>query len=118
MSLQKSIPVITSIALILLVAVLRDRSRTWAAILATMPLNIPLAIWVIASGSENDPAIVGDTLHSIIIGMLAGVVWMAVVYGLVRAGWGVALAIGGGYVVWAVLIAALFWWGVLKWPQA
>jgi hypothetical protein len=44
MSLPKTLPVLTSIAVILLVAVLRERSRTVAALLATMPINIPLAL--------------------------------------------------------------------------
>ena len=47
MNVQKLLPVATSIGIIVLVAILRERSRTLAAIFATMPINMPLAIWAV-----------------------------------------------------------------------
>ncbi len=118
MSPQKILPVLTSIAIILVVAVLRDRSRAAAAVLATMPINIPLALWVVASGSGDDPAVVVDFTRPLGVSLAPSFIWLGVVCVALRAGWGVLPAIGAGYAVWAVLIAGLFWFGVLAWPRA
>lgn len=66
MSFQKIFPVLTSIAIIIVVAILRDRSRAVAAVLATMPINIPLALWIVSSGSDNDPQVMSDFVRSLI----------------------------------------------------
>jgi len=116
MNFQKLVPVFTSIAIILLVAVLRERSRPMAAVLATMPINIPLALWVISTGSGGDVKVLADFVRSLIIGLIPSFIWLGVVFFAVRAGWNVFVAIGAGYGVWVVLIAGLFWLGVLKWP--
>jgi hypothetical protein len=118
MNWQRTLPVLTSIAILLVVAVLRDRSRTLAALLATMPINIPLALWVISSGSDNDPQVLSDTIRSMFIGLLPGFVWLGVVLWLTRAGWAILPAMGAGYAVWAVVIAGLFALGILTWPKA
>ena len=56
---QRVLPVAVSIGIIIAVAVLRQYSKTFAAIAATMPINVPLALWIIYSGggtagSERD----------------------------------------------------------------
>jgi hypothetical protein len=117
MSFQKSFPLLTSIAILLVVAVLRERSRALAAVLATMPINIPLALWIVASGSGDDGRIVSDFVRSLIISLIPSFIWLGVVFVIIRAGWNVLAAIGVGYVVWAVLIAGLFVAGVLQWPK-
>jgi hypothetical protein len=117
MNFQKIFPVATSIAIILAVALLRDRSRAAAAVLATMPINVPLALWVVASGSGDDPKVVADFTRSLIAGLVPSLIWLGVVFLAVRAGWGVLPAIGAGYVVWAALIAGLFWLGALALPR-
>lgn len=117
MSIQKTLPVLASIAIILLVAVLRERSRAAAAVLATMPINIPLALWVVSSGSGGDARVMADFVRSLISSLIPSFVWLGVVFFAVRAGWGVLPAIGAGYGVWAVLIAGLFWLGLLQWPR-
>jgi hypothetical protein len=118
MNWQRTLPVLTSIALILVVAVLRDRSRTLAAILATMPINIPLALWVISSGSDNDPQVLSDTIRTMFIGLIPGFVWLGIVLWLTRLGWTIFPAMGVGYVAWALLIGGMFALGILTWPKA
>ena len=116
MNFQRLIPVVTSIAIILLVAVLRDRSRAVAAVLATMPINIPLALWVVSSGSGGDAKVMADFVRSLIVSLIPSFIWLGVVFFAVRAGWGVLAAIGVGYAIWALLMVVMFWIGVLKWP--
>ena len=56
------LPVFISIAIIISVALLRERSRTLAAVLVTLPINIPLAMWIIAHGNGSSPKLVYDCL--------------------------------------------------------
>jgi len=116
MNFQKLVPVLTSIAIILLAAGLRERSRPIAAVLATTPINIPLALWIISTGSGGDAKALTDFMRAAIISLIPTFIWLGVVFLAVRAGWNVFAAIGAGYGVWVVLIAGLFWLGVLKWP--
>lgn len=117
MSFQKLFPVVTSIAIIIVVAVLRDRSRAVAAVLATMPINIPLALWVVASGSESNPQMMADFVRSLLVSLVPSFIWLGIVFLAVRAGWNVLAAIGAGYAVWAILIGGLFALGVLALPK-
>jgi hypothetical protein len=47
MNWQRWLPTLTSIAIILAITLLRDKSRTFAAIIAVTPINIPLALWIV-----------------------------------------------------------------------
>jgi hypothetical protein len=116
MTLQRWLPVATSIAIILVVAVLRDRSRSVAAVVATMPINVPLALWVISSGADGDSRVISDFMRATLIGLAPSVVWIGIVLAATRAGWGIWPAMAVGYVVWGLLIAGLFYAGVLKMP--
>ena len=117
MTLQKAFPVLTSILIILFVAALRDRSRAVAAVLATMPINVPLALWVVSSGSNNDPQAMSDFVRSLLISLVPSFIWLVIVFVTVRAGWSLWASIGAGYVVWAILIGSLFRLGILAMPK-
>ena len=119
MNLQKILPVATSIGIILLVAVLRERSRTLAAIFATMPINMPLAIWVVASGvgDEQLNPVIALLTRNMLIGFIPTFVWLGIVFLAMRAGWQLIPAILTGYAIWAALIAAAFAIGLMEWPR-
>lgn len=114
MNIQKFIPVITSIVIILIVAVLREKSRTLAAIFGTMPINMPLAMWLVFTSSDQSPQNFTPFVSSLITGLFTSVAWLLVVYVLLRLGYGLLVAILGGYVVWGLLIALAFWLGYLS----
>lgn len=100
------IPVVSSILIILAIAFLRERSKTLAAILATMPINIPLGLWVLFGTGEADPSVVALFLRALLPGLLASLVWVGVVFALVQTGMSLWLSIPLGYVAWGVLVAA------------
>jgi hypothetical protein len=52
---QRILPVLVSILIIISVAVLRQYSKTFAAIAATMPINIPLGLWIVYAGEQGMP---------------------------------------------------------------
>jgi hypothetical protein len=52
--IEKTLPVVASVVIIVLVAVAQQRSRDLAAILASLPLTAPLAAWIVFSASGGD----------------------------------------------------------------
>lgn len=104
MNIQKALPVLTSIALILLVAFLRERSRTLAVILTTMPINITLGLWVIFGAGDYNQQTATLYVRALLPALTATMVWILVVFVLLRLGVNLLPAVFGGYAVWAVLI--------------
>jgi hypothetical protein len=117
MNLQKSVPVITSVIIILLVAFLRDRSKTLATIFATMPINMPLALWVLVGSGVEDSALLANYVRAFIVGLVPAFIWLGVVFVGLKLGWSLVGAIACGYLVWVILIAGLLWLGILAVPQ-
>jgi hypothetical protein len=111
-NIQKALPIITSIAIILLVAFLRDRSKTLAAILATMPINLPLGLWVLFGGNENQQAEL-MFVRALIPGLAATMLWVIGVYVLVKLGMSLWVSIAGGYAVWALVVFIFFRTGLI-----
>ena len=114
MSLQKVLPVIASIIIILFVAVLRERSRTLSAILATMPINMTLGLWVVGSLPDITQPATENFVRSLIVGLVPAFLWLIVVYIAVRAGWTLLTAVLAGYGVWGTAIAITFALGILN----
>ncbi|MCX6018426.1 MAG: hypothetical protein NTZ50_07975 [Chloroflexi bacterium] len=115
MNFQKILPVLTSIGIILIIAAVRERSRTAAAIFASMPINIPLALWVVfGSGAPAEPQAEALFLRNIGVGLLTTLVWVGIVFVGLRFGFTLPSAIIVGYVAWAALTALWFGIGVMK----
>jgi hypothetical protein len=108
---QRVLPVLVSMAIIILVAVLRSVSRTAAVILATMPINIPLAMYVITNGgalsADADRQAFVDFLGGAILGLIPTFLFIVVAYLAARAGWGFWAVMGAGYLAWGVCLALL-----------
>ena len=82
-----------------------------------MPINIPLALWVVSAGANGDARVMADFVRSLLISLFPSFIWLGIVFYALRANWPLWPAIGLGYAVWAVLIAGLFWAGVLRLPR-
>jgi hypothetical protein len=117
MQIQKLIPVVTSILIIIAVAILRDRSKTLAAILATMPINIPLALWVVFGAGNYDLREAESFTRALLPGIAATMAWIAVVFVSLHFGLRLLPAVLLGYVAWGALIAAFIRLGWLYVPQ-
>lgn len=104
LTLQKALPIITSIVIILIVAVLRERSRTLAAILGTMPINMPLVMWIVWNSPTTDQPLMVGFVRSVVVGMIPTLLWLAIVFLVLRSGWHLGVALLSGYVAWGVLL--------------
>lgn len=114
LTLQKALPIITSIVIILIVAVLRERSRTLAAILGTMPINMPLVMWIVWNSPASDQPMMVGFVRSLIIGMIPTMLWLAIVFLALRSGWHLGVALFSGYVAWGALLLVAIQVGWLR----
>ena len=99
---QRLLPVIISIILIIAIGILRHYSRTFAAIAATMPINITLGLWIVYDGS--DPIGMRQFYNTMVIGMPPTLLFVLVTWLAARAGWGLIPMLLAGYVTWAVAL--------------
>jgi len=104
---QRVLPVLFSILVIILIAVVRNYSKTLAAITATMPVNLPLAIWLLSAGADTTQASTVQFIENLIIGLIPTFGFLIIVYIAARAGWSVLPMIGIGYVGWVVMLVIM-----------
>jgi len=104
MNWQRYLPTLASIAIILLITVLRDKSRLLAAIIAVTPINIPLALWVVSGSTGDDPADLAGFSRALIVGLIPVFLWLLTAFLAFRAGWSLWATFGVAYLVWGVLL--------------
>ena len=102
MKSQNIIPVFISILVIILVAVLEKQSKLFAALVATMPLSAPLALWIVYSSNSGDKVAVSQFSQSLLLGLLPSLGFLITVWLGARAGMKLAPMLVTGYGVWAV----------------
>jgi hypothetical protein len=91
-------PVAISVLVIVSIAVLRAHSKTLAAITTTMPLKIPLAVWIIYSVEGSAP--LSSFTGAVLAGMGATVIFTVVLWLGARAGMGFMPMLGVAYLAW------------------
>ncbi len=102
------LPVLVSIGIIILVAVLREYSKTIASIAATMPINIPLALWIVAAGDGQNPAVMAQFTEAVFINIWPTIVFILIVWLAARAGWTLVPMLLAGYAGWGVSLGLIF----------
>lgn len=104
---QTILPVLISCAVIIAVAIIQKQSRLAAAVTATMPLNVPLALWVVYSAADGDRASVAEFSQGLLLAVFPSLGFLAAVWLAARAGLKLAPMLLIGYGVWGVGIALL-----------
>lgn len=100
MKSQDVIPVLLSIIVIILVAVLEKQSKLFAALTATMPLTAPLALWIVYSSNAGEKTAVTNFSLSLVLGLLPTLAFLITVWVAARAGMKLLPMIVTGYSVW------------------
>jgi hypothetical protein len=108
MKTQDVLPVILSILVIILVAVLEKQSKLFAALAATMPLATPLALWIVYSSNAGDRAVVSQFSLGLLLGILPTIAFLVAVWLAARYGMKLGPMILTGYGVWAAGAALLY----------
>ena len=108
---DRVVPVVLSVTIIVLVAVAQARSRHLAAILATMPLTAPLAMWIVFSASSGDQRQTAEFVWSMVIGSVASLVFVLVCWFGLRQEWGLGLTLALSAGVWLLIVLVPRWVG-------
>jgi len=102
MKSQDVVPVILSVVVIILVAILEKQSKLFAAITATMPLGVPLALWIVYSANAGDKQVVSQFSLSLLLSLLPTLAFVVTIWFAARAGMKLVPMLLSGYGVWAV----------------
>ncbi len=108
MKTQSILPVVLSIVIIVLVAVIEKQSKLFAALMAVMPLGAPLALWIVYSSNAGDKTAVSQFSLSLLLGLLPTLAFLIAVWFAARAGMKLGPMILTGYGVWAAGAAILY----------
>ena len=102
MKTQDFLPVIISIIVIILIAILEKQSRLIAAITATMPLGIPLGIWIVHSSSQGDKLAVSEFSLGLLLGIIPTIGFVITAWLAARNGASLGKILISGYTVWGL----------------
>jgi uncharacterized membrane protein (GlpM family) len=108
---EKLVTVLLSVLIVVLVAVVQDRSRHLAAIVATMPLTAPLAMWIVYSASRGDQRQTADFVSSMLVGIAGNVVFVLACWLGFRREWGFLATLGFGAAAWLLIVLIPRWVG-------
>ena len=99
------LPVIVSICIIIAIAILREYSKTLAAIASTMPINLPLGMWLVYGASTREE--MEYFTRSLFLNMLPTMLFVIISWQAARAGWKLIPMIVAGYVGWGLGLGLL-----------
>lgn len=105
---SRTTPVIVSIAIIILIAIVRQYSKTLAAITVTMPLNIPLGMWIVYSGSDNHQVALAEFSEAAMMNIIPTIVFLIVAWQLSKIGFSLLQTIIIGYIAWAGCLGLIY----------
>ena len=107
MKTQDILPVLLSIVVIILVAVLEKQSKFAAAITATMPIGATLALWIVYSANSGDQETMKDFSTSLLIALVPSIGFLFAAWFSARAGLKLVPLLLVGYLVWGALIGLM-----------
>jgi hypothetical protein len=116
-------PVIISCCLIILIAILRNYSTLFSAIVATMPINVALAFWIVYSGGDvegKDEEAKRETLlgfsRNMLLFLPSTYVWLIFAYVFSARDWKLWAIMGISYIGWAGAMGILYAFGrLMRW---
>lgn len=102
MKSQDIVPVVLSVVVIILVAILEKQSKLFAALAATMPLGIPLALWIVYSSNGGDKHVVSQFSLSLLVSFFPTLAFVVAIWFAARAGMKLVPMLLTGYSVWGI----------------
>jgi hypothetical protein len=108
---EKAVTLVLSVLIVVLVGVIQERSRHLAAIIATMPLTAPLAMWIVFSASRGDQRQTADFVASMVTGAVASLVFVLSCWLGLRREWGFLVTLVSASAIWLVMVMLPRWIG-------
>lgn len=97
---EKVAPVLLSIVIIIVVALLREKSPAFSAIAATMPINIPLGMLIVYASASEKVTTMQSFTQNVFINMWPTMLFALLVLIAARWGWSLIPSIVFGYMGW------------------
>lgn len=108
MKFQDYVPVIISILIIVSVALLEKQSKLVAAVTATMPIKVPLALWVVYAANQGQKETMEEFSRSLVVGIIPTLGFLLAAWMATRAGLKLIPTILIGYGVWGTGVGLTF----------
>ncbi len=116
MKINEILPVGVSVAVLLLVAFVQRQSKVVAAVTATMPVTIPLALWIVYSSTKGERKAIELFAGGLVGGIIPTVFFVAAIYLSTRAGLKLVPTLSVSYLTWGVTVGIMFlarrWLGI------
>ena len=116
MKLSEILPVVVSISVLILVALVQRQSKVVAAVTATMPVTIPLVLWIVYSSTKGERKPIEQFTGGLVSGIIPTVAFVVAIWLGTRAGLKLVPTILVGYLTWGltlgVMMAARRWMGI------
>jgi uncharacterized membrane protein (GlpM family) len=93
-------------AVIILVSVLQEKSRFVAAVLASMPLMAPLALWVVFAGSNGDHEKSAEFVAAMVPGVIATLGFVVGTFVALKYRLSFPWVLASGAASWLVVLSA------------
>src|SRR5262245_1477872 len=104
MNTDKIVPVLASIVIIVLVSIVQEKSRFLAAVLASMPLTAPLALWIVWSASKGNHEQTAEFAGSMVLGAAATLSFIIGTWLALRQRLAFGWVLASGSVVWLIVL--------------
>ena len=108
LKIQDIFPVLASMVIIILVAIIERQSRFAAAITAVMPIGATLALWIVYAANNGDRHIMTDFSQGLLLGILPTIGFLIVAWLAARAGLKLFPMLMAGYGVWGIGVGLMF----------
>ena len=107
MKWHEIIPVFISVVVIVLVAALEKQNKLVAAVTATMPLTMPLALWIVYAANQGERVAVEKFTQGLVLGILPTVGFALATWVGARLGLKLGALLALGYTAWGVSLLLL-----------
>ena len=98
-------PLLISILILIFVTILKNHSRLVAAIAATMPINVPLALWIFYVSTKGEREAMSQFTGGMLLGIVPTLGFIAAIWIGARLGLKLVPLLLLGYSVWGVILA-------------
>jgi hypothetical protein len=108
MKFSEILPVGISITVLILVALIQRQSKVVAAMTATMPVTIPLALWIVYSSTKGERQAIELFAGGLVRGIIPTVAFVVALWLGTRSGLKLFPTILMSYLVWGLTHAVMF----------
>jgi hypothetical protein len=104
MSTQRIYQLLVAVCIITVIAFVSERSRSLAAVVSVMPVNITIALWFVFTSVDGDPGLMANFARMVMLGLIPTALFAVMCWFGFRQGWPLWRVLVTAYAVWLVTI--------------